>query len=52
MITPALDISGLNKNFGALQVARDIYFRLEKGARHALIGPNGAGKTTLVNLIT
>jgi branched-chain amino acid transport system ATP-binding protein len=52
MTTPALDITGLNKNFGALQVARDIYFRLEKGARHALIGPNGAGKTTLVNLIT
>jgi ABC-type branched-subunit amino acid transport system ATPase component len=52
MITPALDISGLNKNFGALQVARNIDFRLEKGARHALIGPNGAGKTTLVNLIT
>jgi len=32
--------------------ARDIDFRLEAGARHALIGPNGAGKTTLVNLLT
>ena len=52
MTTPALDITGLYKNFGALQVARDIHFRLETGARHALIGPNGAGKTTLVNLIT
>lgn len=51
-MTPALQITGLNKNFGALQVARDIHFRLDQGARHALIGPNGAGKTTMVNLIT
>jgi branched-chain amino acid transport system ATP-binding protein len=49
---PALEIRGLNKNFGALQVARDVDLQLERGARHALIGPNGAGKTTLVNLIT
>jgi ABC-type branched-subunit amino acid transport system ATPase component len=52
MSRPALQIIGLNKNFGALQVARDINFSLQKGARHALIGPNGAGKTTFVNLIT
>ncbi len=31
---------------------RDINFRLEEGARHALIGPNGAGKTTFINLLT
>jgi ABC-type branched-subunit amino acid transport system ATPase component len=52
MSHPALQISALNKNFGALQVARDINFTLQHGARHALIGPNGAGKTTFVNLIT
>ena len=52
MTAPVLDIRGLNKNFGALRVARDIDLSLERGARHALIGPNGAGKTTLVNLIT
>ncbi|MCX7962652.1 MAG: ABC transporter ATP-binding protein [Burkholderiales bacterium] len=40
------------KAFGALEVAREIDFRLERGARHALIGPNGAGKTTFVNLLT
>jgi ABC-type branched-subunit amino acid transport system ATPase component len=51
-MAPVLQISGLNKNFGALQVARNINLTLQKGARHALIGPNGAGKTTLVNLIT
>jgi ABC-type branched-subunit amino acid transport system ATPase component len=47
-----LETRALYKSFGALEVARDIDFRLERGARHALIGPNGAGKTTLVNLLT
>jgi ABC-type branched-subunit amino acid transport system ATPase component len=52
MSTALLETLGLCKNFGALEVARDISFRLERGARHALIGPNGAGKTTFVNLLT
>jgi len=47
-----LETKGLCMSFGALEVARDVNFRLEAGARHALIGPNGAGKTTLVNLLT
>ncbi|MBI3710154.1 MAG: ABC transporter ATP-binding protein [Proteobacteria bacterium] len=51
-MVPALETRGLNMSFGGLQVAREIHFRLERGARHALIGPNGAGKTTLINLIT
>jgi branched-chain amino acid transport system ATP-binding protein len=50
--TPALEIRGLHKSFGALAVTRDVNLTLLRGARHALIGPNGAGKTTLVNLIT
>ena len=48
----ALETRGLCKSFGALTVADDIDFRLERGARHALIGPNGAGKTTFVNMLT
>jgi ABC-type branched-subunit amino acid transport system ATPase component len=47
-----LEVKGVNRRFGALQVASDIDLALEPGARHALIGPNGAGKTTLLNLIT
>ncbi len=52
VIAPALETRGLCKSFGALAVASDIDFRLERGARHALIGPNGAGKTTFINLVT
>src|SRR3989442_3246297 len=52
MTTPLLETRLLCKNFGALDAARDIDFRLDAGARHALIGPNGAGKTTFINLLT
>ena len=52
MATAMLETRGLCKNFGALEVAREVNFRLERGARHALIGPNGAGKTTFINLLT
>jgi branched-chain amino acid transport system ATP-binding protein len=52
MSTPLLETHGLCVNFGALAATRDVNFRLEAGARHALIGPNGAGKTTLINLLT
>ncbi|MCC6949410.1 MAG: ABC transporter ATP-binding protein [Bradyrhizobiaceae bacterium] len=50
--TPALSVSGLSKNFGALAVAQSIDLDLVPGARMGLIGPNGAGKTTFVNLLT
>lgn len=47
----ALEVRGVSKRFGSLEVARNVSLRLEEGARCALIGPNGAGKTTLINLI-
>lgn len=46
-----LQVRNVFKNFGGLQVARDITLDLPAGARTALIGPNGAGKTTFANLI-
>ena len=47
-----LRAEALKKNFGKLEVTRDVALALPRGARHALIGPNGAGKTTLINLLT
>jgi ABC-type branched-subunit amino acid transport system ATPase component len=47
-----LSTAGLSKNFGGLEVVRNVDFSLRQGARHALIGPNGAGKTTFINLLT
>ena len=52
-VVPAvLDVRGLSKRFGSLEVTRNVSFLLEEGARCALIGPNGAGKTTFINLIS
>ena len=47
-----LEVRGLSKQFGSLDVIRNVTLQLEEGARCALIGPNGAGKTTLINLIS
>ena len=48
----ALELRGLCKSFGGLQVTNDVHLGLGAGARHALIGPNGAGKSTLVGLVS
>src|ERR1700742_561951 len=48
----ALETKRLQKQFGGLEVTRDLSLSVEQGARHALIGPNGAGKTTVINLLT
>jgi len=50
--TTLLNISGLSKGFGGVQVLANINFSLRAGERLGLIGPNGAGKTTLINVIT
>lgn len=47
-----LEIEGLTKVFGGLQVLQDISFGLNEGDILGLIGPNGAGKSTLFNVIT
>jgi branched-chain amino acid transport system ATP-binding protein len=47
-----LRTEALCKNFGSLEVARNVAIELPRGARYALIGPNGAGKTSLINLMT
>lgn len=46
-----LEVRGLCKRFGGLEVSRNIDMRLEKGERRVVLGPNGAGKTTLFNLL-
>jgi branched-chain amino acid transport system ATP-binding protein len=42
----------VSKNFGGLDVLREVDFAVREGEIVALIGPNGAGKTTLFNLIS
>ncbi|WP_038035104.1 ABC transporter ATP-binding protein [Thermopetrobacter sp. TC1] len=51
MSATILEVRGLSKAFGGLQVSRDIHLDVRAGEIHALIGPNGAGKTTLIDQI-
>ena len=41
----------VSKRFDGRQVLRQIFFRLEDGARVGLVGNNGTGKTTVLRLI-
>lgn len=47
-----LSVSDLSKSFGAVVVADQTSFVVERGAAIGILGPNGAGKTSLFNLIT
>jgi branched-chain amino acid transport system ATP-binding protein len=50
-MTPALQVVGLTKFFGALCAVNNVTLELLAGERRAILGPNGAGKTTLFNLV-
>ena len=47
-----LKLSGINKCFGNLVVAKNISLTVISNQLHARIGPNGAGKTTLIKMIS
>jgi len=49
---PLLELRGVSKAFGGLQVVNDLDLHVGEGEVVSLIGPNGAGKTTVFNLIT
>jgi multiple sugar transport system ATP-binding protein len=46
-----LEINGLRKRFGALEILKGIDLTLEKGGFLVLVGPSGCGKSTLLNTI-
>ncbi len=46
-----LEINNVHKNFGGLQVLKDVSLKVEGPELIGLIGPNGAGKTTLTNIL-
>lgn len=50
--TPAIELAGLRKSFGAMEIIRGVDLKVREGERHAVIGPNGAGKSTLFHLIS
>ncbi|MEG1547672.1 MAG: amino acid ABC transporter ATP-binding protein [Clostridia bacterium] len=46
-----LEVKGLQKNFGALNVLNGVDFTMERGEVLAIIGSSGGGKTTLLRCL-
>ena len=46
-----LNVNKIHKNFGGLEVLKDVSFQVRGPELIGLIGPNGAGKTTLTNVL-
>ena len=48
---PSIQITGLNKWFGAFHVLKDIDLEVAQGERIVVCGPSGSGKSTLIRCI-
>lgn len=46
-----LEITGIHKAFGNLEVLKGVVLKVEKGDVVAILGPSGSGKTTLLRCI-
>jgi multiple sugar transport system ATP-binding protein len=46
-----LEIAGLRKRYGAVEVLKNIDIDLDKGGFLVLVGPSGCGKSTLLHMI-
>jgi polar amino acid transport system ATP-binding protein len=51
MTEPILELHGVQKRFGTLEVLRGIDLKVLKGAVVCVIGPSGSGKSTLLRCI-
>lgn len=46
-----IELSGITKSFGKLQVLKGIDLNINKGEVVSIVGPSGAGKTTLLQIM-
>ena len=47
-----IEVNDLNKNYGKLQVLKNVTFSVKKKSIFAFLGPNGAGKSTTIKILT
>jgi rhamnose transport system ATP-binding protein len=50
-VSPVIELRGITKRFGSVEVLSDVDLSLHAGRVHALAGENGAGKSTLVKIL-
>lgn len=49
--TPAVDMRGITKTFGAVKALVDADLVVHAGSIHGLVGQNGAGKSTIIKVL-
>jgi rhamnose transport system ATP-binding protein len=50
-VVPAIELRGITKRFGPVEVLSGVDLQLFEGRVHSLAGENGAGKSTLVKIL-
>jgi general nucleoside transport system ATP-binding protein len=50
-MTPAIELIGIDKRFGAVHANNDVTLSIGQGSIHGIIGENGAGKSTLMSIL-
>jgi general nucleoside transport system ATP-binding protein len=50
-MTPAIELIGIDKRFGAVHANKDVTLSIAQGSIHGIIGENGAGKSTLMSIL-
>ena len=51
LAAPVIELRGITKRFGPVEVLSDVNLSLHGGRVHSLAGENGAGKSTLVKIL-
>ena len=51
-MSQVVEVKGLTKSYGSVEVLKDVSFTLEKNKIYGLLGRNGAGKTTIMHMLT
>ncbi|MDB5612962.1 MAG: transporter ATP-binding protein, partial [Devosia sp.] len=51
MTTPMIQLSGVRKNFGAVNVIQGVDISVDDGEFAVFVGPSGCGKSTLLRMI-
>ena len=51
MTEPAIETTGLTRNYGSLVAVDNLNLRVQRNTIHGFLGPNGAGKSTTIKML-